>query len=199
MDSQLGQQQQQQEHQQQRAADLAHFVTAKEAVARLSVDVLQQLLSMVRGLPNSGDPSTSGSINSSSNASGSTLLQGCQHLVALLVAASPTVNAINSPGAANAALTTHHTPSGVHPLPVEPAAQCCKVLQDCLRLATASAAAASRDVLWAAQVTGSSIMGSVAEVVGGVKRQDDTPAVATSGAWPLAPCCSAAPGVVSGP
>ena len=120
----------------------AQFTTANQAVGKLSTALLKELLGEWRSLPDSlrGAPSTgsSGDGGSSSSRTAIMLAKSCQHMVASIA------------DAATAAATAEVQPVGnrsaaVLQLPFKHKL-CCKLLQDCVRMAVPAAAAAAEGV-----------------------------------------------------
>jgi hypothetical protein len=142
----------------------AQLAGTRQAVVELSVAMLQQLLSEWRSLPNSmlsctdggsasgsstGSSSSTGNINSSSStgninsssstgnssSSSGTLMQSCQHIVATLAAACMTSGKAST-------WKEGSTPETDAQLPIQHI-QCCKLLQDFVRVAAPAAAEAA--------------------------------------------------------
>jgi hypothetical protein len=124
----------------------AQLAGANQAVVQLSTAVLQKLLSEWRSLPDSGLPCTDGSgtsgnsssstgNSSSSSSSSSILMQSCQHVVATLAAACMMSGTAST-------WKEVSTPETDAQLPIQHI-QCCKLLQDCVRVAAPAAAAAA--------------------------------------------------------
>ena len=188
--------------QQAAAGDRTAFLTANRAVLQLSAAVLPQLLSEYRSefTPNrqssTGSNTSSSSGNtpgiSNSNSRGSRLVASYQN-VALMLASAWHVQATAAEQQAASATTTlsqQNALEGTHQflLPVLHA-QCCKLLQDCVRLvaaerSAAAAAAASPssspgDSSCSSELT-SRMLQSVTALLGSLSCQTDT-FLATSG------------------
>lgn len=182
--------------QQQAVGGCTHCTIAIQAVAKLSAVVLGKLLSefrgMWQGLHNSGESSAGGSANSSSDGSeGSSsagmLLQSCHSVVTVL--ARTFAAAV---GADNTVAAQQHNSLELAQLPVSHA-QCCKLLQDYVRLAAAAAAAEPSSTT---EEHFTLMLGVVAAFLGDVVYQSDSSILLTSG--PLVARIAAA-GDVSSP
>jgi hypothetical protein len=125
------------------------FISANQALAQLSADVLTKLLGLYRSLEDSGESSTgacsnSSSISASSNGSSSVgmLGQSCQHIMDVLAChmlAAATAIQPERDTADTASLTQPNSPPGQNvQLPVQ-RLQCCKLLQDGVRMLAAAA------------------------------------------------------------
>ena len=167
-----------QPEQQEPAGARAVLVTANNVVAQLSTAVLQRLLSECRR----GESSIGGSSISSSNGSGGVLLQAYQQVVFVL--ASATVAVLT--GSFAVVGSQHSGPAAVLQPPV-PQFECCKLLQDGVRLvatdraatAAALAAAASDGAAVAAPLSSmndpsNSMLDAVTSLLGGVRPQSGT-------------------------
>ena len=176
------------------AGDRELFVVTNNAVAQLSAAVLQQLLTECRG----GESSTGGTTTSNRN---SMLFQSCQHVTFMLATAFATAAELQRPVAATTG--QQNALGGVLQAPVS-LAECCKLLQDCVRLvataraavagtaAAAAAAAAAAPSNSSGDVTSRMLL-AVTNLFGGVARQPNTSVLVVSG--PLV----AAAGNVSSP
>jgi hypothetical protein len=123
----------------------AQLAGTNQAAVELSVAMLQKLLSEWRSLPDSGPPCTDGgsasgsstgssssSTGNSNSSSSSILMQSCQHIVATLAAACMMSGKAST-------WKEESTPETDAQLPIQHI-QCCKLLQDCVRMAAAAAA-----------------------------------------------------------
>jgi hypothetical protein len=118
------------------------FVTTNYTVAQLSAVVLEKLLSECRDVTDNSSNRESSS-SSSSSSSHSTLLQSSQHVAKVLAVAWDEAVEPET-GYLAGGLSRQDSPGGdIMPaqLPV-PYSQCCKLLQECIRMAWAAAAAA---------------------------------------------------------
>lgn len=99
----------------QAAGGTRSFISANQALAQLSADVLTKLLGICRSLEDSGDSSTAASSNSSSSSSSSVgmLLQSCQHIMNVLACAARTVVQLDRHTAATALMTQPNGPQMV--------------------------------------------------------------------------------------
>jgi hypothetical protein len=131
------------------AADMEAYIAANQAVAQLSTAALQKLLELCRGMASSGEPSTGGSTSRCSS-SDRTLMQVCQDIVPVVVQTvraaaklevGETSGGTSAQSPAGATLNQYGWGS-ILQLPVQHA-QCCKLLQDGVRLMAAAADADS--------------------------------------------------------
>jgi hypothetical protein len=171
------------QQQEQLAAARSAFMTANHDAVRLSVVVLEKLLTLCRGLPDSRE---SGSIGKGASANGaargSTMMQGssssslltlsCQHIVNLLARACTAWPDTST--AANQSTTA--VAAAAESAPVLQLAQCCKLLQDCVRLTAAAAAAGGLSSV-EAYMHGRSVFGAVASLLGEARHPSESSVV----------------------
>jgi hypothetical protein len=131
-----------QPQQQRTAGEWTLLRTTNKAVGQLGAAVLEKMLIASRSLPGPGESSTTGGSTSSNKDGGSSdtsiLLQACQYLLQVLAATVPTA-AHAELSSASATAGQHNSTGSLLQLPV-PYAQCCKLLQDCVRMAAAAPA-----------------------------------------------------------
>jgi hypothetical protein len=187
------------EQQQPDAGAFERAIAANQRVAQLGAFVADTMLNLCRSLPDGGVTSTGSSSSSTASSSGNSsstagsggcgsssssrrasagstsssndrmLMQSCQHVIRIMATAVGTAADFET-----ATAGTQHLQSGlrgVSQLPV-PYVQCCKLLQDCVRLAAAAAAAAPFSNI--EQHTTDTMLKSVASLLGGVEAESDT-------------------------
>jgi hypothetical protein len=193
------------EQQQPEAGDWDRGMAANQRVAQLGALVADRMMSLRRGLSDdaafstgsSGSSTAGSSSGTSAGSSGSSndrmLMQSCQHVVKIMATAVGTAADFE-----NATAGTQHLQSDLQEFPQLPVeyAQCCKLLQDCVRLAAAAAAAAA-PLSNVEQHTTDTMLESVASLLGRVEAQSDTVVTHTLG--PLLVIAAAAAGDVSSP